>query len=81
MARSSSQQPTTAQEKRTLEAALKQAIAAEDYASAARIKEQLHLLDLQDPLVGLRMALDKAVAEERYQVIQVLPVVPKHGRR
>eukprot|EP00878_Enallax_costatus_P028939 GHUV01031306.1.p1 GENE.GHUV01031306.1~~GHUV01031306.1.p1 ORF type:complete len:195 (+),score=34.10 GHUV01031306.1:135-719(+) len=67
VARSGSQQPSTAQEKRTLEAALKEAVAAEDYASAARIKEQLHLLDLQDPLVGLRMALDKAVAEERYQ--------------
>lgn len=66
--RSSSQKSDTAQEKRTLEAALKEAVASEDYASAARIKEQLHLLDLQDPLVGLKMALDKAVAEERYQV-------------
>lgn len=71
MVLSSSQQEAAAQQpqsKEELQQALKTAIAAEDYATAARLKEQITEIEMQDPLVGLKLALDAAIAEERYAV-------------
>lgn len=67
----SSQQQQQAPQYKTkeeLQVALKQAIAAEDYATAARLKEQIVEIEMQDPLTGLKWALDAAIAEERYAV-------------
>eukprot|EP00879_Flechtneria_rotunda_P005257 GHRR01005542.1.p1 GENE.GHRR01005542.1~~GHRR01005542.1.p1 ORF type:complete len:257 (+),score=66.84 GHRR01005542.1:129-899(+) len=50
-----------------LRKALKNAIAVEDYASAARIKQQLFELEMQDPLIGLKWAMEEAIKAERYQ--------------
>lgn len=65
---SQSQEQAAAQSKEELQKALKQAIAAEDYATAARLKEQIVEIEMQDPLTGLKWALDAAIAEERYAV-------------
>lgn len=50
-----------------LEGALKRAVAAEDYAEAARLKQRLDEAMLQDPLVVLQRQLQAAVDQERYQ--------------
>jgi len=63
---SSSQQQGTSKD--SLQKQLDQAIATEDYVSAAAIKEQIRELDLLDPLYGLSLALEQAVEEERYEV-------------
>jgi hypothetical protein len=47
---------------------MKEAIAAEDYAAAAKLKEQIWNIEMQDPLTSLKLALDGAIAEERYDV-------------
>lgn len=56
------------QSKAELEKAMKEAIAAEDYATAAKLKEQIWDIDMQDPLTSLKSALEGAIAEERYDV-------------
>jgi protein-arginine kinase activator protein McsA len=56
------------QSKAELEKAMKEAIAAEDYAAAAKLKEQIWNIEMQDPLTSLKLALDGAIAEERYDV-------------
>eukprot|EP00882_Tetradesmus_deserticola_P003343 GHRQ01003539.1.p1 GENE.GHRQ01003539.1~~GHRQ01003539.1.p1 ORF type:complete len:269 (+),score=123.32 GHRQ01003539.1:152-958(+) len=53
--------------KQALQEQLQQAVAAEDYVAATKLKEELLELELKDPLYGLRIALDAAVQEERYQ--------------
>jgi len=65
---SQQQQAPQYKTKEELQVALKQAIAAEDYATAARLKEQIVEIEMQDPLTGLKWALDAAIAEERYAV-------------
>jgi hypothetical protein len=68
----SSQQDTAgaakSQTKEELQQALKNAIAAEDYTTAARLKEQITEIEMQDPLTGLKWALEAAIEEERYAV-------------
>jgi hypothetical protein len=68
----SSQQDTAgaakSQTKEELQQALKNAIAAEDYITAARLKEQITEIEMQDPLTGLKWALEAAIEEERYAV-------------
>jgi hypothetical protein len=59
-----------AQSKAALREALQAAIHEEDYSRAAALKAELHELELRDPLVSLRLALDAAVEEERYQVLR-----------
>lgn len=61
-------QQTASPGREELQQALKRAVAAEDYAEAARLKQQLDDALLQDPLVVLRRQLQAAVDEERYQV-------------
>jgi hypothetical protein len=68
-----SSQQEQAQLKQQLQQQLKKAVADEDYVAANVIKEQLLQIELQDPLYGLRIALDAAVQEERYQVRHQLP--------
>ena len=70
---SSQQDQQSAQSKEELQKALKQAIAAEDYATAARLKEQIVEIEMQDPFTGLKWALEEAIAEERYAVSRAGP--------
>lgn len=60
-------QENVEQSKSALREALQVAIDEEDYSRAAALKAQLQQLELRDPLVSLRLALDTAVEEERYQ--------------
>jgi hypothetical protein len=69
-----SSQQEQAELKQALQQQLKKAVAAEDYVAANKIKEQLLEIELKDPLYGLRIALDAAVQEERYQVRGQLPL-------
>lgn len=66
--RSSSQAAAAAETKELLQRDLKKAIAAEDYSTAAKLKQQIMEIEMQDPLVGLKWALEAAIAEERYAV-------------
>jgi len=62
-------------DKRILLEQLTQAIATEDYASAAALKQQIKELDLLNPLYGLTLALEQAVEEERYEVCRLTTLV------
>jgi hypothetical protein len=72
---SSQQEAAQPQSKDELQKALQSAIAAEDYATAARLKDQIMEIELQDPLISLKWELDAAVEEERYAVSSSAPVV------
>lgn len=54
--------------KEELQQELKKAIAAEDYKTAAQLKDQIMQIELKDPLIGLKWALEEAIEEERYAV-------------
>jgi hypothetical protein len=56
--------------------ALETAVAEEDYAKAAQLKRELEELTAKDPRLALQQQLQKAVADEEYQVRRCLPRIP-----
>lgn len=63
-----------------IEVELQTAIKSEDYTKAATLKKELDELAGQDPLVALQRQLQKAVSEERYQVLYISSIVVHHLR-
>jgi hypothetical protein len=53
-----------------LRSGLQEAIKAEDYASAARIRDRIAELEQADPVVQAERELEAAIAEERFEVRQ-----------
>ena len=51
-----------------LRAGLQEAVKAEDYATAARIRDRISLLEQEDPVVQAEQALAQAIAEQRFEV-------------
>ena len=50
----------------TLKAALEQVVKAEDYATAAKVRDAIRTVEQKDPLVSLQSELEAAISEERY---------------
>lgn len=64
-----------------LRAGLQEAIKAEDYGTAARIRDRIAQVEQEDPVVTAERELEQAVAEERFEVgsqsaVRPLPAQP-----
>ncbi len=58
--------PSIAKQRATLTRELDEAVAAEDYATAASLRDALLALDASDPVARLKTALQAAIEEERF---------------